>query len=169
MVSPSQDLPSNAQALFHDFQSLLSRERDFKPDRRPQERETLDGKERVVLAMRGRVARQGARALALAFIGRLGRGDIDHGDESWRGRGTRRSVGIGIGERWSRIGVPLYICSRRACARGVVVVVTHDGRRDGDRGCGIPVRSGNAAPVQGGAEPAQVAVHPEDEDEQDER
>ena len=164
MVSPSQNLPSNAQALFHDIQSLLPRERKFKPDRRPQ-RETLDGKERVVLAMRGRVARQGTRALALAFIRRrLGRGDIDHGDEScWRG--TRRSVGIGI-------GVPLYIYfSRRARARarGVVVVVTHDGRGDGDRGCGIPVRSGSAALVQGGAEPAQVIIHPEDEDEEDER
>src|SRR6267142_4362695 len=120
MVSPSQDLPSNAQALFHDFQSLLPRERKFKPDRRPQERETLNGKERVVLAMHGRVTRRGA----LAVIGRLGRGDIDHGVELWGG--TRRSVGIGIGERWGRIGVPLYICSCRA--RGVVVVMTHDGR-----------------------------------------
>jgi hypothetical protein len=169
MVSPSQDLPSDAQALLHDFQSLLLRERKFKPDRRPQERETLDGKERVVLAMRRCVARRGA--FALAFIGRSGRSDIDHGDELWGG--TCRTVGIGIRGRWSRIGVPLYICSRRARARarGVVVVMTHDGRRDVDRGRrrGVPVRSGSAAPVQGGTKPAQVVVHPDDENEQDER
>lgn len=166
MVSPSQDLPSNAKALFHDFQSLLPRERKFKPDRRPQ-RETLDGKERVVLAVHGRVARRGA----LAFVGRSGRGDIDHGDELWGG--TRRTVGIEIGERRCRIGAPLYTRFRRvrarARARGVVVVMTHDGRRNGDRGHGrgVPVRSGSAAPVQGGAEPAQVVVHPEDKDEQE--
>jgi len=63
MIKPSQDLPSDAEAMFDSLQRLLPRERNLETDR-PQEREALDGEERIALAVRGRVARWGSRTLA---------------------------------------------------------------------------------------------------------
>jgi len=70
MVKSSQNLPSDAEAMFDCFYGLFPREWKFKPDRRPQEWDAIDGKERVVFSVRGRVARWRVRTTPVfALVG----------------------------------------------------------------------------------------------------
>jgi hypothetical protein len=70
MVKSSQYLPSDAQTMFDCFYGLLPRERKFKPDRRPQERDAINGKERIVFSVRGRFTRWRVRSTpAFALVG----------------------------------------------------------------------------------------------------
>jgi hypothetical protein len=140
----------------------------------------LDGEERIVLAVRRRVAPRRGPRRTLA-LGRRRRGDVDHSDERWRG--TRgRSGSCCIGERgriWIAapplgLGLDIIVRTRR---RRRAPGLAHDGLRgDGDRGHGgggggsvRPVRSGGTAPVQRSAQPTEVVVRPEEEHEEHER